>query len=158
AAANFNEVFHRASGQYFKWACHDDVLAPEFIHECVRVLDANEAVVVCCPATLLINEDGSPLRYSSQDKGMVDSYGAVWRVRDNTLLTSADPADRFAAVLFNIDWCFEIYGLIRRLVLERMSPMPSYYGGDKVILAELSLIGRYELLAAPLLFRRCHPS
>jgi hypothetical protein len=72
-------------------------------------------------------------------------------------LTSADPADRFAAVLCNVDWCFEIYGLIRRSALERVSVMPSYYGGDKVLLAELSLLGRYHLLGAPLLYRRCHP-
>jgi hypothetical protein len=52
-------------------------------------------------------------------------------------LTSADPAERFAAVLCNMDWCFEIYGLIRRSALERASIMPSYYGGDKVVLAEL---------------------
>ena len=36
AAPNHNEVFRRSSGQYFKWACHADVLAREFIEECVR--------------------------------------------------------------------------------------------------------------------------
>jgi glycosyltransferase involved in cell wall biosynthesis len=157
AAPNHHEVFRRSSGRYFKWACHDDVLAPEFIDECVRVLDADEAVAVCCPATALINEDGSPVRYSKQDGVQVDNYGNVWRIAENMQLTSNDPAYRFAAVLCNVDWCFEIYGLIRRSALERISVMPSYYGGDKVLLAELSLIGRYHLLAAPLLNRRCHP-
>jgi glycosyltransferase involved in cell wall biosynthesis len=157
AAPNHNEVFRHSSGRYFKWACHDDVLAPEFIGECVRVLDADESVVVCCPTTVLINEDGSLLHHSSQYEGMVDNYGNVWRVAENTALTSADPSDRFAAVLCNVDWCFEIYGLIRRAALERISIMPSYYGGDKVLLAELSLIGRYHLLGEPLLRRRCHP-
>ena len=158
AAPNHNEVFRRSSSQYFKWACHDDVLAPEFIHECVRVLNADEDVVLCCPTTVLINEDGSPLRYSTLDKGMVDSYGTVWRVEKNMPLTSADPADRFTAVLCNINWCFEIYGLIRRSALERIALMPSYYGGDKVVLADLSLIGPYRLLETPLFYRRCHPS
>jgi glycosyltransferase involved in cell wall biosynthesis len=157
AAPNHNEVFRRSSGSYFKWACHDDVLASEFIHECVRVLDADEAATVCCPATVLINEDGSPLSYSSQDDGMVDSYGNLWQVEKNLRLTSPDPADRFTAVLCDIEWCFEIYGLIRRSALERTSIMPSYYGGDKVVLAELSFTGRYHLLEAPLFYRRCHP-
>jgi glycosyltransferase involved in cell wall biosynthesis len=157
AGPNHNEVLRRASGRYFKWACHDDVLAPIFIEECVRVLDADEAVVVCCPATVLINDDGSPLRYSPQDQGMVDNHGNVWRVKKNTPLTSADPADRFTAVLCNMDWCFEIYGLMRRSALGRVSSMPAYYGGDKVVLAELSLLGRYHLLEAPLFYRRCHP-
>jgi glycosyltransferase involved in cell wall biosynthesis len=157
AAPNHNEVFRRSSAQYFKWACHDDVLAPEFIHECVKILDADEGVVVCCPATVLINEDRSPLRYSAPDRGMVDSYGTVWRVQENMPLTAADPADRFAAVLCNMNWCFEIYGLIRQSALERVPLMPSYYGGDKVVLAELSLIGRFHLLERPLFYRRCHP-
>src|SRR6266446_4404377 len=33
AAPNHIEVFRRSTGEYFKWAAHDDVLAPEFIHE-----------------------------------------------------------------------------------------------------------------------------
>ncbi len=158
AAPNHHEVFRRSSGGYFKWACHDDFLDPEFIEACVRVLDADQTVTVCCPTTVLINEDGSLLHYSPQDDGMVDNYGNVWPVAANTQLTSPDPATRFATVLCNVDWCFEIYGLIRRSALERVSVMPSYYGGDKVLLAELSLLGRYHLLGAPSLYRRCHPN
>ena len=158
AGPNHHEVFRLSAGRYFKWAGHDDFLAPEFIDECVRVLDADEAVAVCCPATVLIDEDGSPLKYSPQLDGMVDRYGSLWRVTENMSLTSPDPAERFAAVLCNMDWCFEIYGLIRRSTLAQASVMPSYYGGDKVLLAELSLLGRYHLLEAPLLYRRCHPA
>jgi len=158
AGPNHDQVFRLSVGRYFKWACHDDILAADFIDECVRVLDADETVAVCCPATVLINEDGSPLRYSPQVEAMVDTYGNLWRVKENMLLTSADPAERFAAVLCNMDWCFEIYGLIRRSMLARISAMPSYYGGDKVLLAELSLLGRYHLLEAPLFSRRCHPA
>jgi hypothetical protein len=69
------------------------------------VLDAEEAVAVCCPATVLINEDGSSLRYSPQLDGMVDTYGNLWRVTENVPLTSADPAERFAAVLCNMECC-----------------------------------------------------
>jgi glycosyltransferase involved in cell wall biosynthesis len=159
AAPNYIEVFRRSSGQYFKWAAHDDVLAPEFIQECVRVLDADETVVVCSPATMLINEDGSPIRFSLQDKAMVDSHGTMWPVtpEKNMLLTSADPADRFAAVLLNMIMCLEIFGLMRRSTLERTSVQPSHVGGDKVVLAELSLIGRFHLLEEYLFYRRCHP-
>src|SRR5438270_1690210 len=37
ANSNYNGVFRRSSGEYFKWAAHDDVLAPEFIYECVKL-------------------------------------------------------------------------------------------------------------------------
>ena len=33
AARNFNRTFELATGDYFKWAAHDDVCAPEFLAE-----------------------------------------------------------------------------------------------------------------------------
>jgi glycosyltransferase involved in cell wall biosynthesis len=158
AAPNYKEVFRRSSARYFKWAAHDDVLAPEFVQECVRVLDNHETVVLCSPATVLINEDGSPVRYSSEHRAMVDSCGHRWPItpEKNPLLMSDDPADRFTAVLLNMFMCLEIFGLIRRSALEKTSLQPSYVGGDKVVLAELSLIGQFHLLEAPLFYRRCH--
>jgi glycosyltransferase involved in cell wall biosynthesis len=159
ANPNYIEVFRRSSGRYFKWAAHDDVLAPGFIQECVRVLDNDQAVVLCSPATVMINEDGSPVRYSAEHKAVVDSYGHKWPVipEKNQALMSDDPADRFAAVLLNMFMCLEIFGLIRRSALEKTSLQPSYVGGDKVVLAELSLIGRFHLLETSLFYRRCHP-
>ena len=161
AAHNYKQVFRCSSGRYFKWAAHDDVLGPTFVEECVRVLDADETVVLCSPATVLINGDGSPLRYSSQHKAMVDSGGTKWPItpEKNPRLTSTDPTERFAAVLLDMYMCLEIFGLIRRSALERTSIQPSYVGGDKVLLAELSLIGRFYLLPEtrdPLFYRRCH--
>jgi glycosyltransferase involved in cell wall biosynthesis len=155
---NHREVFQRSSGKYFKFAAHDDVLAPEFIHECVRVLDRDETVVLCSPATVLINEDGSPVRYSPEENGMVDSCGNIWPVvpEKNTMLASTDPSDRFAAVLLNMVMSVEIFGLIRRSALERSGLHPSCGSGDRVLLAELSLMGRYHLLEHPLFYRRCH--
>src|ERR1700745_4087023 len=59
AASNHNEVLRCSSGHYFKWAAHDDVLAPEFVQECVRALDNDEGLVLCSPAQVLIHEGGS---------------------------------------------------------------------------------------------------
>ena len=39
AAVNYNLVFELATGEYFKWAAHDDICAPEFIGACVDILD-----------------------------------------------------------------------------------------------------------------------
>jgi hypothetical protein len=107
----------------------------------------------------LINEDGSPVRYSPKENGMVDSYGTIWPVvpEKNPMLTSTDPADRFAAVLLNMVMSVEIFGLIRRSALERSGLEPSCGSGDRVLLAELSLMGRYHLLEHYLFYRRCHP-
>jgi glycosyltransferase involved in cell wall biosynthesis len=158
AHPNHIEVFRRSSGPYFKWAAHDDRLAPECVAKCVHILETNEDVVLCAPATVLINEDGSLLQPSSSNKGLVDSSGMVWRVdlETNQALTSRDPAERFAAAVWHTHLAFQIYGLIRRSALERTRIMPSYYGADKAVLVELALIGRYFLLGEPLFYRRCH--
>src|SRR5512145_868606 len=47
AAQNFNRVFSLASGEYFQWVAHDDVLAPACIARCVEVLDRERDVVLC---------------------------------------------------------------------------------------------------------------
>ena len=35
-APNLNRVFELSSGEYFKWADHDDLLAPDFLLRCVE--------------------------------------------------------------------------------------------------------------------------
>jgi glycosyltransferase involved in cell wall biosynthesis len=47
AAWNFNHVFKLSSGKYFKWAAHDDVIAPDFPLKCVEVLERDPSVVLC---------------------------------------------------------------------------------------------------------------
>ena len=48
AAPNFNRVVELATNgvPYFKWAAHDDVIAPTFLEKCARVLDAAPQSVV----------------------------------------------------------------------------------------------------------------
>jgi glycosyltransferase involved in cell wall biosynthesis len=46
AARNFNRVFELASGQYFKWAAHDDIIEPTFLQQCIDVLDQNPSCAI----------------------------------------------------------------------------------------------------------------
>ncbi|MBN1963885.1 MAG: glycosyltransferase family 2 protein, partial [Anaerolineae bacterium] len=59
AAKNYNLVFDLARGKYFKWASHDDLIAPEFLARCVEALEADPAVVVAYPQTVLIDATGA---------------------------------------------------------------------------------------------------
>ncbi len=43
AAGNFNRVFERARGAYFKWFACDDLLAPDYLAECVAALEHLQA-------------------------------------------------------------------------------------------------------------------
>jgi hypothetical protein len=61
-------VFELATGEYFKWAAHDDVCRPEFLRRCVEVLDREPEVVLCFTQTLTIdrNRRSGDARYSSR--------------------------------------------------------------------------------------------
>jgi len=63
-AWNHNRVFALSRGEYFKWAAHDDLLAPEFLERCVRVLDAVPAYVLCTSRAAFVDERGAALRRS----------------------------------------------------------------------------------------------
>ena len=159
AAANYNLVFQRARGRYFKWAAHDDFCAPVFLERCVAVLDRDPAAVLCCGQTRLINDDGSPVTYDLTQKCYVTRHGErVGQIDPIHRAEGARPAGRFWDVLVRTMRTFEIFGVIRTSVLRQTHLHGGYYGSDKVLLAELSLLGRFHLLPEVLLYRRCHPS
>ena len=158
AARNFDSVYRMADAPYFKWAAHDDVLAPGFLATCVAALDADPDVVVAMPATELIDENGVPLTFSPSRGGYVDASGICWPAlpEKSSDLASADPVARFAALVMHMILCVEIFGVMRRSAVADTLMQGSYLGSDKVMLAELCLRGRFWLGSEPMFFRRCH--
>lgn len=158
AINNFNLVFQRARGRYFKWAAHDDLCAPEFLERCVAVLDDRPAVVLASGQTRLINDDGSPVAYDEHLKCYVTRHGAPVGIIDPEHRAEGQvPAARFWDILVRTMRTFEIFGLIRTDALRRTVLHENYYGSDKVLLAQLSLLGPFHILDEVLLYRRCHP-
>ena len=157
AAANYNLVFERARGRYFKWAAHDDVCTPDFLERCVAVLDRDPGVVLCCGQAQLINDDGSPVAFDATQKCYVTRHGErVGQIDPEHRAGGPRPAGRFWDVLVRTMRTFEIFGVIRSDVLRKTRLHGGYYGSDKVLLAELSLLGRFDLLPQVMLYRRCH--
>jgi glycosyltransferase involved in cell wall biosynthesis len=158
AANNHNLLVRMSDSEYFKWAAHDDVLAPGFLAACIDMLDHDSSVVLASPATVLIDEAGTPLLYSAEKGGMIDRSGVCWPVmpEKNDGLMADDPTVRFEAVLLNMSMCVEIFGVMRRSALLRTSLEGPFCGSDKVLLAEMSLLGRFWLGQDTLFFRRCH--
>ncbi|MCA8959359.1 MAG: glycosyltransferase family 2 protein [Planctomycetes bacterium] len=126
AAPNFDRAFELTRGPYFKWAAHDDLMEPEFIERCVRVLDEDDGVVLAYPKAMIIDEVGAD----------VEPY-------DLHLPTDSDDVvERFASLLRGHK-CFEVFGLIRRDPLATTPGMGAYSHGDGVLLARLALLGRF---------------
>ncbi|MGE3845168.1 MAG: glycosyltransferase family 2 protein, partial [Vicinamibacterales bacterium] len=57
-APNCNRAFALATGEFYKLADYDDLLAPEFVSRCVEGLDAHPGAAVCFPRTRLIDDEG----------------------------------------------------------------------------------------------------
>ena len=53
-----NVYFNRATGKYFKWAAHDDMIQPDFLRLCVDALEADDSLVVAHTFTRVIDEHG----------------------------------------------------------------------------------------------------
>jgi glycosyltransferase involved in cell wall biosynthesis len=158
AAGNYNILVSMTESPYFKWAAHDDVVAPGFLAACVEALDRDPAVVLASPASALIGAGGALLPYSTERRGLIDEAGVCWPMlpEKNPGLAADDPAARFEAVMINMVMCVEIFGLMRRSALLRTALQGPFGGADKVLLAQMSLLGRFWLGEETLFFRRCH--
>lgn len=139
AARNFNRVFELSSGEYFKWAAYDDVLAPEFLSRCISVLDQDSSVVLCHSKTGCIDENGVFLG--------IDDHETINDLRK--------PHERFGVIL-NRNLCWMIFGVIRADVLRMTRLMGDYIRADWNLLAEISLYGRLYEVPEVLFFRRHH--
>ena len=140
---NYNYAFEKSTGEYFKWAAHDDLCHPDFLLKCVEVLDLDKSIVLSYPQTAIIDDKGQVLRnYNYQ----VNTH-------------SAEPQQRFRSLIcvnHNLHGAFEIFGLIRSNIL-RMTPLIEYYArGDSILLARLSLYGRFYQIPESLFFKRYH--
>ncbi|HZW05053.1 MAG TPA: glycosyltransferase family 2 protein, partial [Anaerolineaceae bacterium] len=141
AAENFNAAYRLGQGELFKWAAHDDTLAPDFLEKCIAVLDANPDVVLAYSRVAQIDPQGN----------VSGSYDYPMRV------SAADPLVRFQDLVLTNHFCVAVFGVIRRAVLEKTPLIAKYVGSDRVLLAELALHGRLFEVPEYLFFRRDHP-
>ncbi|NEQ05155.1 MAG: glycosyltransferase family 2 protein [Moorea sp. SIO4E2] len=139
AVVNSNRAFELASGEYFKWASHDDVIRPEFLAKCVEVLDRDPSVILCYPRTITIDEQGNPRK--------------EWETRPE--FDSTVPYRRFREVLAPVE-TFPIWGLMRSEVLKKTPLFGSYPECDLTLLTELSLHGRFYEIPEFLFLSREH--
>lgn len=140
ATWNFNQVLHLAGGKYFRWAAHDDVLAPTCIEKCVSVLEANPEVVLCHSKVEVIDHEGE----------FKHDYDIVLKTDDQF------PPTRFYELLIPWNMYYEIFGLIRREAFQTVGPMGNFSHADGILLERLSLIGRFFQIDEVLFYPRFH--
>lgn len=142
APANYNRVFCLSTGKYFKWAAHDDVLAPQYIEKCMNVLEHDPSIVLCHSKVGRINEDGDLVgNWDDWTLGNIDSH---------------KPHERFRDMISNRNTGLTFMGIIRSENLIKTPLHGDYIGADLNLTAELSLMGRMHEIQEHLFFRRDH--
>lgn len=138
ANRNYLAVLAQARGSYFKWASSNDVCAPAFLQRCVEALEADRSAVLAYPLTTLFELDIAD----------GEAYD-----RDFELL-SDEASQRLTALLDSIRLNNAFNGVIRRAALQAAAPMGNFQRADIVLMAELALLGRFQLVRERLFFRR----
>jgi glycosyltransferase involved in cell wall biosynthesis len=140
AAKNHNDVFELSSGEYFKWAAHDDLCAPEFLEKCVKVLDQDPSIILCYSRTKEIDKRGTVLR--------------EYTAKPN--LSLLEPSERFFECVCVPHSQVAVFGLIRMISLKKTRLIGSYSSSDRVLLGELTLLGRFYEIPEYLFLKRDH--
>ncbi len=142
AAPNYNRVFDLASGKYFKWAAHDDLLRPEFLETCVRAFEScTDRPVLIYPTSEFIDDRGEYLRSDTDRMHSVSRFASV----------------RAFQILQSMNLIVSIFGLFDRERLATTQLIGSYVGSDYVLMFETSLRGKIVRLdGTPLFQRRIH--
>ncbi len=157
AVWNFNRVVELAGGEFFKWHAADDRIAPEFVEQAVGVLDSDPGVVLVMSRAAVIDAEGQLIEELPGQAAPV-----ALRLTDGAdstrwdFLTSARADRRYRGVLLYSVRCYEEFGLIRKDVMRRTGGHRPYRGAEKVLLAELSLLGRFAEIPQVLFFNRWH--
>jgi glycosyltransferase involved in cell wall biosynthesis len=140
AGWNVRRVCELATGKYFKQAAVDDLLEPDFLRRCVEILESDPGCVVAYSATKEVDENGI----------FVKNYVEPMKADSN------DPIARFREMLLIPSWSYEIFGVMRMSALRQIPPQGSYVSADKVLLARMSLLGRFHEIPERLFISRHH--
>lgn len=159
AKANFNRVFEYSQGKYFKWIAADDVCGPRYLELTVAEFDRDPSIILAHTLSETINGAGEIVPAQEMKGKVIFDQGLPVRVYPADPPRKLDgivPHRRFREVLVDTRWCFEIFALIRREGMLSTYPKLEYYGSDKVMLAQLSLMGRFVEVQELQFFRRAH--
>lgn len=124
-SGNFNKAFELSRGKYFKWAAHDDLHPQEMLRTCTTVLERDPAAVICGSAVAVMDDDGEVFE--------------EWR--PSVDLRSPPAHVRFHRLIWTLEETHPLFAVMRSDALRRTPLYRPFVGGDRVLLAQLALMG-----------------
>jgi glycosyltransferase involved in cell wall biosynthesis len=141
AGWNVRRVYELATGKYFKQAAVDDLLEPDLLRRCVEILESDPGCVLAHARTKEVDEEIN----------LIKNYVTPIRTDYD------DPVARFREMLHTGgDKCYQIFGVMRMSALRQLPPQGIYVNADGVLLARMSLLGRFYEIPEYLFVSRRH--
>lgn len=157
AIPNYNRVFELSQLPLFKWAADDDLYHPHYLETCIRILDENPDVILAHSKTRFVDDRGEPFPVNPATGQYVDPRTGVAQTADSPKIADSPVAiRRFWQVLSRARWGTHMFGVMRREMLQRTRLVPNFAGGDRAMLAELALLGRFRCANEVLFSKRFH--
>jgi glycosyltransferase involved in cell wall biosynthesis len=128
---NFNRVFERSHGEYFRWVGSGDVLDPTYASKCISALDADPEVVGA--TTLWEFRDAQGAKQTSDFHG--ERLESASRPRRLARLLWSQTEDRL-----HLD---PIYSMMRREALLRTKLLQISAVTDHLLALQMVLLGRF---------------
>ncbi len=135
AARNFNTTFEMSNGEFFKWASHDDLLAPDYIENCISFLTLNEGYVMCWPKMDHIDASGQLIRDQVLANLSISHPKYSGRIRR-----------LFDYQIAGDDIIPSIFSVIRRDALEKSRLWQRFTSSEEILMLELLLQGKSKQL------------
>jgi glycosyltransferase involved in cell wall biosynthesis len=126
-SGNFNTSFQLATGKYFKWWAHDDWHPRNLLSRTTEVLEANPSAVLCATGVAIMDDDGEVFE--------------EWRPEVD-LLTPPTHV-RFHRLLWTLGETHPLFSVMRADALARTPQYRPFVGGDRVLLAQLVIMGGF---------------
>ena len=133
-------MFANTSGRLFAWIGGDDACAPSFYRRCVELLAEHPGAVAAFTGVNKIDEHGQVLGEIPEP--------ARW--------DHPDPAVRFGDYASFRHRCQMCYAVVRRDVLARTDLLTVFPGADRLLIAQLALLGPFARDPARLFSNREH--
>ena len=124
-SGNFNKAFELSRGKYFKWAAHDDLHPPQMLRVTTTVLERDPAAVICASAVAIMDLDGEVFE--------------EWH--PSVDLRSPPPHVRFHRLMWTLEETHPLFAVMRSDALRRTPLYRPFVGGDRVLLAQMALMG-----------------
>lgn len=140
AADNANRVFRESKGDYFFWASADDLYLPDFAERCIDKLEDSPEAILCYPRWKVINVNGKEIPETPEPEHV----------------NHVSPVQRFRSVVRGVHVDKIIFGVFRSKAIRQTGLFGYFPSSDRVLLAELMLLGGVCEVPEFLFHRRVH--